>query len=89
MDEGAADRAGDEAPDADATANGRSSVVFCNDAVGGGSFSAKADQVPKFLREAEKLNQMGNLRCIIRDVEGCYPNMPKPAIREALTPFPG
>jgi hypothetical protein len=44
----------------------------------------QCDQVPKFLREAEKLNQMGDLRCIIRDVEGCYPNMPKPAIREAL-----
>ena len=44
----------------------------------------QTEHVPAFLREAEKLKERGELRCIIRDVEGCYPNMPKEAIRRGL-----
>jgi len=41
-------------------------------------------QVPDFLREAEKLREYGEIGAIIRDITGCFPNMPKETIRFAL-----
>ena len=40
--------------------------------------------VPAFLKEAEQLRAFGEIDVIIRDIEGCYPNMPKETIRWAL-----
>ena len=45
----------------------------------------KCTDVPEFLRETEKkLGELGEIEYIIRDIEGCFPNMPKEAIRLAL-----
>jgi hypothetical protein len=41
-------------------------------------------KVPDFLREAEKLREYGEIGAIIRDITGCFPNMPKETIRFAL-----
>ena len=41
--------------------------------------------VTQYMREAEtKLQGLGEIRCVIKDIEGCFPNMPKDAIRLAL-----
>ena len=43
-------------------------------------------EVPKFLTEAQKaLGDKGKMAYVIKDIEGCFPNMPKEAIRLALT----
>ena len=45
----------------------------------------KCSDVPEFFRETEKkLGKLGEIEYIIRDIEGCFPNMPKEAIRLAL-----
>ena len=45
----------------------------------------KTSEVPKFLKEAaEEVSKQGNVRTKIWDIEGCYPNMPKDAIRLAM-----
>jgi predicted GIY-YIG superfamily endonuclease len=42
-------------------------------------------QVIQFLKDAErKLQHLGQLRCDIKDIDGCFPNMPKEVIRLAL-----
>ena len=33
--------------------------------------------VPRFLDEANELAQHGEIKFVIKDIEGCYPNMPK------------
>ena len=41
--------------------------------------------VPAYLREAEdKLRERGQIHCMVRDIEGCFPNMPKDFIRMGL-----
>ena len=45
---------------------------------------AHGGEVPKFLEEASKLRYYGNLSYVIKDIEGCFPNMPKDIIRHAL-----
>ena len=38
-------------------------------------------QVPQFLKAAaERVSSQGELKYVIKDVEGCFPNMPKPEI---------
>ena len=45
----------------------------------------KCQDVPKFFREAEQqLGFLGEFGIIVRDIESCYPNMPKEAIRFGL-----
>ena len=42
-------------------------------------------EVPAFIDEAQqKLQGRGPIKSMVRDIEGCFPNMPKPAIRLAL-----
>ena len=41
-------------------------------------------KVPAFLEEANKLRQYGEIKYVIKDIEGCFPNMPKPIIRHAM-----
>ena len=42
-------------------------------------------EVPTFLEEAQqKLRTRGKLEVRIRDIDSCYPNMPKTEIRQAL-----
>jgi hypothetical protein len=41
-------------------------------------------KVPQFLEEASKLRYYGDLSYVIKDIEGCFPNMPKHIIRHAL-----
>ena len=42
-------------------------------------------QVTQFLREVQdKLGPKGEIRCVIKDIEGCFPAMPKDVIRIAL-----
>jgi hypothetical protein len=36
--------------------------------------------VPTLLRKAEALTLPGEIGYIIKDISGCYPNMPKPEI---------
>ena len=48
----------------------------------------KCQDVPEFFREAEKkLSPLGDFTCIVKDIEGCFPNMPKPIIRQALRSY--
>ena len=45
----------------------------------------KTSDVPRFLKQAQqKVGQQGALQIEVHDIEGCYPNMPKEAIRFAL-----
>ena len=45
----------------------------------------KTEDVTKFLQESErKLAHKGVLKTSIKDIEGCFPNMPKDAIKEGL-----
>ena len=45
----------------------------------------KVQDVPTFLREVEaEFRGKGELKHVIRDIEGCFPNMPKDAIRLGL-----
>ena len=45
----------------------------------------KGDDVPRFYEEAQsKLENLGDIQYIIKDIEGCFPNMPKDIIRHAL-----
>ena len=45
----------------------------------------KTQDVPNFLEECKQdLAPYGSLACEILDIEGCYPNMPKDAIRVGL-----
>ena len=41
-------------------------------------------EVPAFLDMARELGERGKLRFVNKDIEGCYPNMPKDDIREGL-----
>ena len=41
-------------------------------------------KVPEFLKEAEDLNKHGDLGYFIKDIEGCYPSMPKEVIRHGM-----
>ena len=41
-------------------------------------------QVPKFLEEASQLGNEGDVGVVVKDIEGCYPAMPKAAIRFGL-----
>ena len=46
---------------------------------------AHSGMVPQFLDEAEqKLQHRGRMRAVIKDIEGCFPNMDKRAIRQGL-----
>ena len=45
----------------------------------------KTYEVPEFLKESSiELAPRGKIDCEILDIEGCYPNMPKDAIRLGL-----
>ena len=46
---------------------------------------SKTHDVPEFLEKSkEELARHGKLGCEVLDIEGCYPNMPKDAIRPGL-----
>jgi hypothetical protein len=44
----------------------------------------KTRDVPAFLRKAEQIAQHGELQVKVKDITGCYPNMPKETIRFAM-----
>ena len=44
----------------------------------------KCQEVPQFLKEAERLSDLGQIDVIVRDIESCYPSMPQEAIRFGL-----
>ena len=45
----------------------------------------RSEDVPRFLATASsRLSQVGPVAYTIKDIEGCYPHMPKPAIRMAM-----
>jgi hypothetical protein len=47
---------------------------------------SKCSDVPQFLHTAQReLAPRGPIRCIVRDITGCFPNMPKAAIELAMT----
>ena len=43
----------------------------------------KCQDIPDMLRTANNQLQ-GKLKYVIKDIEGCYPNMPKDAIRTSM-----
>ena len=48
----------------------------------------KCQDMPRFFREAEeKLGKHGDIGCAVKDIEGCFPHMPKKAIRMALREY--
>ena len=59
---------------------------FANDSGSDADFiTKKSDDIPKFLKEAEEaLAPEGELTVSIKDIEGCFPNMPKQAIKDGL-----
>ena len=44
----------------------------------------RTDDVPAFLEAAKEIEGQGDLQARVLDIEGCFPNMPKPSIRFAL-----
>ena len=41
-------------------------------------------KVPEFLKDAQELKKEGRINYVIKDIEGCYPHMPKEIIRFAM-----
>ncbi len=53
--------------------------------MGGENFAIEqCGHVPNFLKEASTLSELGDIAVLVKDIEGCYPNMPKDAIRSGL-----
>lgn len=67
------------------TLTGRAWAHITNNLVSDNFIIQHGGQVPEFLWEAEhKLSHKGAIKCVIKDIEGCFPNMDKDAIRQGL-----
>ena len=63
---------------------GRAWAFIANNTPGEHFIIPHGGKVPEFFKEAGKLKEHGSLGHFIKDIEGCYPHMPKEIIRFAM-----
>ena len=63
---------------------GRAWAFIANEIPGEHFVIPHGGKVPEFLKEAERLKIHGDLDYFVKDIEGCYPHMPKEVIRHGM-----
>ena len=63
---------------------GRAWAFLANEIQGEHFIIPHGGKVPDFLKEVTELGKEGELAYVIKDIEGCYPHMPKEIIRFAM-----
>jgi hypothetical protein len=63
---------------------GRAWAFIANEIQGEHFIIEHGGKVPAFLKEAQSLAKEGQIKYVIKDIEGCYPHMPKEVIRFAM-----
>jgi hypothetical protein len=63
---------------------GRAWAFLANEIQGEHFIIPHGGKVPEFLQDVTELQTKGELTYVIKDIEGCYPHMPKEIIRFAM-----